>query len=91
MNRGKQDDIYSKESEEFLKDTQYSEFNNNYVKSGKMLLNINDVLKTFEDITSLEFDAGKYFYKQEFTKDIIQNKKQFDFLLDIPFVPFSKE
>ena len=82
---GDKADIISDESDKQLKNTEYKNFNSNYEKTGLALLTIDDIQKTFKRIDKLDFEMGKYMYKQEIKKEDMENKKykNFDFVIDI--------
>ena len=59
---GHNDNIDSTETDNDLKGTEYSDFNlnDNYKKTGLILLNINDIQKKFKYMSSIDLEIGKY-------------------------------
>ena len=84
---GHNDNIDSTETDNDLKGTEYSDFNlnDNYKKTGLILLNINDIQKKFKYMSSIDLEIGKYIYQQEISKEDlnIKDEKEFDFLIDM--------
>lgn len=80
---GEKGDIDSKESDKILEGTEFSGINKNYEKTGLALLNLKDILKTFVSMSILDFEAGKYHYRQSISKPQLEKSKGFDFILDM--------
>ena len=80
--------IDSKDSDNFLennKNHNYASFKNSeYSKTGTLLLNLKDIKKNFKSACCLDFQPGKYIYKESISKEQLERnqKKEFDFLLN---------
>ena len=90
MGRGNENDIDSTESDKILKNIdekhKYSKFKNSeYKEKGYALLCLEDLKKTFKDMTYVDYQIGKYIFTENISKEQFEKneRKQVDFVIDI--------